>query len=315
MKRVGAFVIVIIVIFLILVISGAFYTVREWDQVVITRFGEPIGEPKTEAGLYFKIPLIEKLHRYEKRILRWDGDPTEIPTRDKRFIFVDTTARWRIVDARKFLEVLVGYNQAYAKLDDTIDAVVRDYVSANPLVELVRTTDWVTTEKEEEKVFSPFPEEARETVELGREKITRAILAEASKAMPAFGMELVDVRIKRINYVERVQEKVYERMISERKRKAAQFRSEGEGKKAEILGQMDKELKSIVSGAYRTAEEIRGKADAEATKIYGEAYNRDADFYAFFKTLETYKEAAFENAFVILGTDSDYYRFLKNIPK
>jgi membrane protease subunit HflC len=316
MKRVGAFVIVIIVIFLILVISGAFYTVREWDQVVITRFGEPIGEPKTEAGLYFKIPLIEKLHRYEKRILRWDGDPTEIPTRDKRFIFVDTTARWRIVDARKFLEVLVGYNQAYGKLDDTIDAVVRDYVSANPLVELVRTTDWIPTVKEEERVLSPFPEEtARETVVLGREKITRAILAEASKAMPAFGMELVDVRIKRINYVERVQEKVYERMISERKRKAAQFRSEGEGKKAEILGEMDKELKSIISGAYRTAEEIRGNADAEATKIYGEAYNRDAEFYAFFKTLETYKEAAFENAFVILGTDSDYYRFLKNIPK
>jgi membrane protease subunit HflC len=316
MKRVGAFVIVIIVIFLILVISGAFYTVREWDQVVITRFGEPIGEPKTEAGLYFKIPLIEKLHRYEKRILRWDGDPTEIPTRDKRFIFVDTTARWRIVDARKFLEVLVGYNQAYGKLDDTIDAVVRDYVSANPLVELVRTTDWIPTVKEEERVLSPFPEEtARETVVLGREKITRAILAEASKAMPAFGMELVDVRIKRINYVERVQEKVYERMISERKRKAAQFRSEGEGKKAEILGEMDKELKSIISGAYRTAEEIRGKADAEATKIYGVAYNRDAEFYAFFKTLETYKEAAYDNAFVILCTDSDYYRFLKNIPK
>jgi membrane protease subunit HflC len=315
MKRIGAFVVVIIVVFLILVLSGAFYTVREWDQVVITRFGEPIGEPKTEAGLYFKIPLVEKLHRYEKRILRWDGDPTEIPTLDKRFIFVDTTARWRIVDARKFLEVLVGYNQAYAKLDDTIDAVVRDYVSANPLVELVRTTDWMPTVEEGEKIPSPFPEEARETVKLGREKITRAILAEASKAMPAFGMELVDVRIKRINYVERVQKKVYERMISERKRKAAQFRSEGEGKKAGILGQMDKELKSIVSGAYRTAEEIRGKADAEATKIYGEAYNQDAEFYAFFKTLETYKEAAYENAFIILGTDSDYYRFLKNIPK
>jgi membrane protease subunit HflC len=317
MRRVGAFVIVIIGIFLILAISGAFYTVREWDQVVITRFGEPIGEPKIEAGFYFKIPLVDKLHRYEKRILRWDGDPTEIPTRDKRFIFVDTTARWRIVDARKFLEVLVGYNQAYAKLDDTIDAVVRDYVSANPLVELVRTTDWIPTLKEgEEVVVSPFGEEtARETVELGREKITRAILAEASKAMPAFGMELVDVRIKRINYVERVRTKVYERMISERKRKAAQFRSEGEGKKAEILGERDKELKSIISGAYRTAEEIRGKADAEATRIYGEAYNQDAEFYAFFKTLETYKEAAYKNAFVILGTDSDYYRFLKEIPK
>jgi membrane protease subunit HflC len=317
MKRIGAFVVVVIVIFLILVISGAFYTVPEWDQVVITQFGKPIGKPKTEAGLYFKIPVIQEVNRFEKRLLRWDGDPNEIPTRDKRFIYVDTTARWRIVDARKFLEVLGDYTQAYAKLDDTIDAVVRDYVSANPLVELVRSTDWMPTLKAgEEKVVSPFAEKTvRETVVLGREKITRAILAEASKAMPAFGIELVDVRIKRINYVERVRKTVYERMKTERKRKAALFRSEGEGKKAETLGRMEKDLKSIVSGAYRTAEEIRGKADAEATRIYGEAYNQDAEFYAFFKTLETYKEAPYKNAFVILGTDSDYYRFLKNIPK
>ncbi|UCD71306.1 MAG: protease modulator HflC [Syntrophobacterales bacterium] len=317
MKQVGVVISVVIVIFLILVLSGSFYTVREWEQVVITQFGKVIGEPKTEAGFYLKIPIIQEINRYEKRILRWDGDPEEIPTRDKRFIYVDTTARWRIVDARKFRRVLVTYAQAYAKLDDIIDAAFRDFVSANPLVELVRSTDWMPTLKEgEEKVVSPFPEAtARETVKLGREKITRAILAEASKAMPDFGIELVDVRVKRINYVERVRNKVYERMISERKRQAAQFRSEGEGKKAEILGQMEKELKSIVSGAYRTAEEIRGKADAEATKIYGEAYNRDPEFYAFFKTLETYKEAAYKNSFVILGTDSDYYRFLKNIPK
>jgi membrane protease subunit HflC len=317
MKRMGAFIGVIIVIFLILVISGAFYTVREWDQVVITQFGKPIGDPKTTPGLYFKIPFIQNLHRYEKRILRWDGDPKEIPTRDKRFIFVDTTARWRIVDARRFLEVLGSYSQAYARLDDIIDAVLRDYVSSNPLVELVRTRDWIPApEGEEGKAVSPFPgETARETIILGREKITRAILAEASKSMPAFGMELVDVRIKRINYVERVRLKVYERMISERKRKAAQFRSEGEGQKAAILGQMEKELKSIVSGAYRTAEEIRGKADAEATKIYGEAFGQDPEFYAFFKTLETYKEAPYKNSLIILGTDSDYYRFLKNIPR
>jgi membrane protease subunit HflC len=312
----GGFIIIVIVIVLIL-ISSSFYTVREWEQVVITQFGKVIGQPKTEAGLYFKIPIIQEINRYEKRIMRWDGDPKEIPTRDKRFIYVDTTARWRIVDARKFRRVLVSYDQAYSKLDDTIDAVVRDYVSANPLVELVRSTDWMPSLKEgEEKVLSPFPEEtARATVVLGREKITRAILAEASKAMPDFGMELVDVRIKRINYVERVRQKVYERMISERKRKAAQFRSEGEGKKAAILGQMEKELKSIVSGAYRTAEEIRGEADAEATRIYGEAYGQDPEFYAFFKTLETYKEAAYKNASVIIGTDSDYYRFLKTIPE
>jgi membrane protease subunit HflC len=313
----GAFIGVVIVIFLMLLFSGAFYTVREWDQVVITQFGKPIGKPKTEAGLRFKIPFIQKLHRYEKRVLRWDGDPKEIPTRDKRFIYVDTTARWRIVDAQKFLEVVGTYNQAYAKLDDIIDAVLRDYVSSNPLVELVRTTNEMpNVEEGEGKVLSPFPEAtALETVRLGREKITRAILLEASKAMSAFGMELVDVRIKRINYIERVRTKVYERMVSERKRKAAQFRSEGEGQKAEILGEMEKELKSIISGAYRTAEEIRGKADAEATRIYGDAYGQEPAFYAFFKTLETYKEAAYKNAFVILGTDSDYYRFLKTIPK
>ncbi len=317
MKRIGAFASVVIILFFILLISGAFYTVREWEQVVITQFGKPIGEPRTEAGLHFKIPLVQKLHRYEKRILRWDGDPKEIPTRDKRFIYVDTTARWRIVNARRFLEVLGSYTQAYAKLDDIIDAVVRDYVSANPLVELVRTTDQMPTVDEVEgKVVSPLPEATvRETVILGREKITRAILTEASKAMPAFGIALVDVRIKRINYVERVRKKVYERMVSERKRIAAQFRSEGEGKKAEVIGRMEKDLKSIISGAYRTAEEIRGKADAEATRIYGGAYNQDPEFYAFFKTLDTYKEAAFKNAFVILGTDSDYYRFLKDIPK
>jgi membrane protease subunit HflC len=317
MRRIGAFIGAVIIIILVLVISGAFYTVREWEQVVITQFGRPIGEPKTEAGLRFKIPFIQKLHRYEKRVLRWDGDPKEIPTRDKRFIYVDTTARWRIVDAQKFLEVVGTYTQAYAKLDDIIDAVLRDYVSSNPLVELVRTTNEMPKiEEGEGKVLSPFPEAtALETVRLGREKITRAILLEASKAMSAFGMELVDVRIKRINYIERVRTKVYERMVSERKRKAAQFRSEGEGQKAEILGEMDKELKSIISGAYRTAEEIRGKADAEATRIYGAAYGQDPAFYAFFKTLETYKEAAYKNAFVILGTDSDYYRFLKTIPK
>jgi len=318
MRRMGAFIGVVIAIFLILLFSGAFYTVSEWDQVVITQFGRPVGKPKIEAGLRFKIPFIQEIHRYEKRIMRWDGDPKEIPTRDKRFIYVDTTARWRIVDAQKFLEVLGTYNQAYAKLDDIIDAVLRDYVSANPLVELVRTTNEMpTVEDVEGKVLSPFQDEATapETVRLGREKITRAILAEASKAMPAFGMELVDVRIKRINYVEQVRKKVYERMVSERKRKAAQFRSEGEGKKAEILGQMEKELKSIISGAYRTAEEIRGEADAEATRIYGDAYGQDPAFYAFFKTLETYKGTAYKNAFVILGTDSDYYRFLKTIPK
>jgi len=307
---------ILIGVVVVLSITGLFYTVSEYEQVVITQFGRPV-KAVTDAGLHFKIPIIQKKTSYEKRILRWDGDPKEVPTRDKRFIWVDATARWKIVDPIKFLQVIGDYDQAYAKLDDTLDSVVKDYVSANPLVELVRTSDLVEEGLEEERdEGSTFSDRAPDVkIVLGREKITRAILAEASKAMPDFGMELVDVRIKRLNYVEKVRLKVYERMISERKRKAAQFRSEGEGKKASILGQMEKELKGIASEANKTSSEIKGKADAEATKIYGDAYNQDPEFYAFYKTLETYKQAAFTNATLIMGTDSDYYTFMKGIPK
>ncbi len=297
-------------------ISGVFYTVGEYEQVVITQFGKPVGSV-SDAGLHFKIPFIQKITRYEKRILRWDGDPREVPTRDKRFIWVDATARWKIVDPLRFLQSIGTYDQAYAKLDDILDSVVKDHVSANPLVELVRSTDLIEAQDGEERDASSVlvDKEVKGKIVRGRETITRAILEEASKAMPQFGMELVDVRLKRLDYVEKVREKVYERMISERKRKAAQFRSEGEGKKAEIIGQMEKELKSITSQAFKTAEEIKGKADAEAAGIYGRAYNQDPEFYAFYKTLETYKESAFENSTIIIGTDSDYYNVLKNVPR
>ena len=306
----------VIAILAFLGISGAFYTVGEYEQVVITQFGRPVGSV-TDAGLHFKVPFIQKITRYEKRILRWDGDPKEVPTRDKRFIWVDATARWRIVDPLRFLQSIGTYDQAYVKLNDILDAVVKDHVSANPLVELVRSTDLIEAEDGEERDASAalIDMDAKSKIVQGREKITRAILTEASKAMPEFGMELVDVRLKRLNYVEKVREKVYERMISERKRKAAQFRSEGEGKKAEIIGQMEKELKSITSQAFKVAEEVRGKADAEAAKIYGLAYNQDPEFYAIYKTLETYKESAFENSTIIIGTDSDYYSVLKNVPR
>ncbi len=315
MKKLVLFIIGIFIFLLIFLATDSFYTVQEWEQVVITQFGKPVGEPKVSSGLYFKIPFVQKVHRYEKRLLRWDGDPKEIPTRDKRFIWVDTTARWRIKDPLKFLQVIGTYEQAYIKLDDTIDAVVRDYVSANPLVELVRSSTQVLEKEEKSNVGYPFSQEVGSgKITLGREKITRAILQEASKAMPEFGIELVDVRIKRLNYVEGVRKKVYERMISERKRKAAQYRSEGEGKKAEILGQMEKELKLIRSDAYRRAEEIRGVADAQATKIYGEAYNKAPRFYAFFKTLDVYRSMSFKNSIIIIGTDSDFYRYMKTIP-
>jgi len=315
MKRSFFFILGIFVFIFIILATDSFYTVREWEQVVITQFGKPVDKPKASSGLYFKLPFVQKVHRYEKRLLRWDGDPKEIPTRDKRFIWVDTTARWRIKDPLRFLQVIGTYEQAYIKLDDTIDAVVRDYVSANPLVELVRSSTQALEKQEKSMVGYPFSQEVGGSkIVLGREKITRAILLEASKAMPEFGMELVDVRIKRLNYVERVRKKVYERMISERKRKAAQYRSEGEGEKAEILGQMEKELKSIRSNAYRKAEEIRGIADAQATKIYGEAYNKAPEFYAFFKTLDVYRTMSFKNSIIIMGTDSDFYGFIKTIP-
>jgi membrane protease subunit HflC len=313
MKRGIIILIVAFAVLLVIVLSASFYTVAEYEQVVITQFGRPVGKPKTEAGLKFKLPFIQKVHRFEKRLLSWDGQPREIPTRDKRFIWVDTTARWRIKDPLRFLQALGDMNHAYSKLDDIIDGVVRDYVSSNRLVELVRSTDWLEEHEAGKKTLkSPLPGAApREQLALGREKITQAILTEAAKAMPDFGIELVDFRLKRVNYVPRVRQKVYERMTSERERQAAQYRSEGDGKAAEILGEMEKELKSITSGAYRTAREIRGKADAEATRIYGEAYGQDPEFYAFFKTLEAYKDGSFDNAVLILGTDSPFYKYLK----
>jgi membrane protease subunit HflC len=311
----------VIVVILLIILYSSFYTIPEGKQVVLLQFGKPVGKPIQEAGLKFKIPLIQKASFFEKRVLKWDGDPNQIPTKDKKYIYVDTTARWRIADALKFLQTVATESGAASRLDDIIDAVVRNFISKNILVEVVRSADWVTPLRDEEleggrATVTPLLDvEMKAKIDVGREKITQAILEEASKITPQYGIDLVDVQIKRINYVESVRNKVYERMISERKRVAAEYRSEGEGKKAEILGTMEKELKKIRSGAYRTAQEIRGKADAEATQIYGVAYNRDADFYSFYKTLETYKAASNNNAYIILSTESDYYKYLKKIWK
>jgi membrane protease subunit HflC len=313
---------VIIALLVIIVLFSSFYIVPEGKQAVLLQFGKPVGKPIQEAGLRFKLPWpIQEARFFEKKILKWDGDPNQIPTKDKKYIYVDTTAWWRISDALKFLQTVATETGAHSRLDDIIDAVARNFVSKNILVEVVRSADWVAPVRDEEleggrvTVTPILDVEMKAKIDLGREKITRAILEEASKITPQYGIELVDVRIKRINYVESVRNKVYERMISERKRVAAEYRSEGEGKKAEILGTMEKELKKIRSGAYRTAQEIRGKADAEATRIYGLAYSRDADFYTFYKTLETYRTASNNNAYIILSTDSDYYKYLKKIWK
>lgn len=297
----------------LLALAGTFYTLEEGQQAVIVQFGRPVGRPVTEAGLHRKLPFVQDVRRFEKRLLIWDGDPNQIPTKGREFIWVDTTARWRIADAKKFLESVATEVGARSRLDDIIDSVVRDQVSASELVELVRSASWEVPPGEVlEEVPAEVREELKKQVTRGREEITRIILTEARKIIPQYGIELVDVRIKRLDYVESVREKVYARMISERKRIAARFRSEGEGRSAEILGSMEKELRQIRSIAYRRVQEVRGKADAEATRAYGSAYNRDPEFYAFSRTLEAYKEGQNKNSTLILTTNSDYYRYLKD---
>jgi len=312
MKNALKIVLGLLLLAIAIVSSGSFYTLQEGEQAVIVQFGRPVGDPVTEAGLHVKLPLIQDVRRFEKRLLIWDGDPNQIPTKGREFIWVDTTARWRIADAKKFLENVASEAGARSRLNDIIDSVVRDRVSGSELVELVRSASWVVPEGAIlEEVPAEVREELKKEVVSGREEITRNILAEARKVIPQYGIELVDVRIKRLDYVQSVREKVYSRMISERKRIAAQFRSEGEGRSAEILGTMEKELRQIRSTAYRQVQEIRGKADAEATRVYGAAYNGDPEFYAFSRTLEAYKEGQNQNSVVILTTDSDYYRYLK----
>ncbi len=318
MKSRAMYVLLALIVGAAMVSTGAFYVVREGEQVVITQFGKPVGEAVKDAGLNFKIPFIQTVNRFEKRLLNWDGSPNQIPTKDKKLIWVDTTARWRISDPLLYLTRVTTKTTALSRLDGIIDSVVRDAVSENDLVELVRSEGWAGmvgaqiadagyTQKEVEEVSRPL--------QVGREKITRAMLKSASRLTPEFGIELVDVRIKRINYVDSVLKKVFERMISERNRIAAQYRSEGEGEKARINGEMQKELKRISSEAFRTAEETRGKADARATKIYGDAYSRDPEFYSFSKTLELYREQDQQKTRMILTTDSDFYKYIKGIPR
>jgi membrane protease subunit HflC len=303
---------IIPIIALLIALFSTFYTLEEGKQAIIVQFGRPVGDTITEAGLHVKLPFIQVVRRFEKRLLVWDGDPNQIPTKGREFIWVDTTARWRISDARKFLENVASEAGAQSRLDDIIDSVVRDEVSNSELVELVRSLSWVIPEDQAlEAVPKEREEELKREIARGREEITREILTKARKIIPQYGIELVDVRIKRLDYVESVRKKVYERMISERKRIAAQFRSEGEGRSAEILGEMERELRNIRSMAYRQVQEIRGRGDAEATRIYGRAYNEDPEFYAFLRTLESYREGNHEGSTLVLTTDSDFYRYLK----
>jgi membrane protease subunit HflC len=300
-------------LFLIIIISSAFI-VRETDQVIITRLGKPVRAPITAPGIHFKMPLLEDANFFEKRFLEWDGAANQIPTRDKRFIWVDSYARWRINDPLLFFQRVHDERGAHGRLDDIIDGETRNAIANHDLVEIIRNTnrqpqaefDTLQVQDEMAGVF--------EEINTGRNKITREILENASKRIKELGIELLDVQFKRINYVEEVQRKIYERMITERKRIADRYRSEGSGEASKIIGDRERDLKRIQSEAYRTAQEIMGKADAEATAIFAKAYNQNEesrDFYKFVKTLETYKKTFSEKDWLILSTKSDFFRYME----
>lgn len=292
----------------LIILSSSLYVVDMTEQIVVTQFGQPIGEPITTPGLRIRVPFIQTVNVFEKRVLEWDGTPSQVPTKDKRYIWVDTFARWRITDPLKFMQSVSSEMGAHARLDDVIDAVTRDLITNHDLIEVVRNTN---RQMEEDESFEAVREQA--IIEMGRAEIANRIFESAAAQMPRYGIELVDVEIKRINYVEEVRRKVYERMISERQRIAERYRSEGEGESAEIRGEKEKELQRITSEAYRIAEEVRGDADAEATRIYAEAFGRDPEFYSFLRTLESYKETMGPESTIILTTDSDYFKYLKSM--
>lgn len=302
----------IIIFVALIIIFNALYIIDEKEQVIITQFGDPIGGAITKAGLHAKIPFIHKVHFFEKRILEWDGDPKQIPTSDKRYIWLDTFSRWKIVNPLKFYETTRYESQAHSRLDDIISGITRDVISSNKLLEIVRNSnrDMVFTQEYEE---SSFADVAQETIKNGRRVIADSILTIAKPQIAEYGIELIDVRLKRLNYNQEVQLKVFDRMISEREKIAAKYRSEGEGKSSEILGKMKKELDEIQSAAYEKAQKIKGKADAEAIQIYANAYSRDSDFYEFLKTLETYENTIDKKNTLIMSTDSEYYKFMKGL--
>lgn len=292
----------------ILILNSA-YIIDETQQAVVTQFGEPVKGPVQSPGLHWKVPFIQVVHYFDKRILEWDGYPSEVPTRDKKFIWVDVTGRWRIADPLVFLQTMRTETNAQTRLDDIIDGVTRNFITRYDLPEVVRSTNDILDVPKDAGDLST--EEGLEAIKEGRDNITRKILESAQNIVKEYGIEIVDMRIKRINYIPSVQTKVFERMISERKRAAETLRSEGQGIRAEIQGQMEKELKRITSEAYRKVQKLKGDADAEATAIYGEAYSKDPAFYAFTNSLEKYPQA-FKDSRMVMTTDSDFLQYFKN---
>ncbi|MBI2571361.1 MAG: protease modulator HflC [Candidatus Schekmanbacteria bacterium] len=304
-------VVAICAVIAILGFSASAYIVTEADQVFVTQFGERVGDTvTTKPGLYFKIPVIQVVHRFEKRFLEWDGERNQVPTRDKRFVYVDTYARWRISDAFQFFTRLRDESGARSRLDDILDGETRNVIAGHDLIEVVRSSNREFAISEDQHVggAQAEPDAAAERVQVGRDRLAALVLEKAGARIKEsdLGIEVLDFKFKRINYVEDVRAEVYARMISERKRIAEQFRSEGAGESAKINGDRDRELKRITSEAYAQAQEVKGKADAEAAKIYADAYSADPEFFSFYKTMETYQQTIDENTYLLMSTQGEF---------
>lgn len=306
---------VLILVLALLVTTRAAFVIDQAEQGIIVQFGEPIGGVIADPGLHWRLPFIQEVRRFDKRLLDWDGDVSQIPTLGREFIIVDTTARWRISDPLQFLRSVRDESGARTRLDDILDSVVRDIVSGTELEEIVRSADWqVDVSELSEEEVTALENTDLERPTKGRGLLEQDMLRASSRQMAELGIELVDVRIKRINYIDSVREQVESRMIAERQSIAARFRSEGQGSSQEILGEMERELRRISSEAERRAQEIIGRADAEATRIYGEAYGQDPEFYSFFKTLESYAMLG-PNTTLMIDSNSDFFRYLESIAR
>jgi modulator of FtsH protease HflC len=305
-----------VAVFVFLILSGAFYTVDQTEQVIITQFGRPIANPITEPGLHFKIPFIQNLNRLDKRFLAWDGAPVAIPTRDKTYIHVDAFARWRIEDPKTYFVRLHDERSALSRLDDILGSETRNSIARHDLIEIVRTDKNRQPLHDESLKGGPTgPIGVLPPIEFGRQKIEDEIKTAATRKLAEFGIAVLDFRIKRVNYNPDVLDRIYQRMISERLQIAQRFRAEGEGESARIAGQRERDLNEIQSNAYRAVQQIRGESDAKATEIYARAYTQNpqaAEFYAFLKTLETYHKIFTKDSTLVLSTDSDILALLKH---
>jgi len=316
MKKVAGSFIVLLILAGIVVLFASAYTVHETKQAIITQFGKPVGDPVTRSGLHFRTPFVQTVHMIEKRFLEWDGRPTEMPTKDKTYIEVDTFGRWRISDAKQYFERLRDERSAESRLDNILGSETRNAIAKHELIEVIRTTKDRQPAQDATLVDTPGNIGILYPITLGRAAIEQEIFENAASKLTDFGIELLDIRFKRINYNNSVRQRIYERMISERQQIAERFRSEGAGEAAKITGKKERDLQEIESEAYKTVETMRGQADAKATEIYADAFNqsdKSVEFYEFTKSLESYERMLNEDATLILSTDSELFKFLKDI--